>query len=166
MTLQPRVLSKIMFSAVAIMAAGMGADANAQGAGNYPNRAMRWVVGYTPGGTADMLARAVGAKFNESWGQAVIVENRPGAATNIGTEIVARAAPDGHTLLITASAAIAINPNLFPRLGFDVARDLAPVAQGVISPLIWVVHPSLQVRTLADLVAYGSNRYQATGPPL
>src|SRR5687767_13658807 len=86
---------KLAFTAMALLSVCVGADALAQGtqgtpgASNYPNRAMRWLVGYTPGGTADMLARAVGAKFNETWGQAVIVENRPGGATNIATEMVA-----------------------------------------------------------------------------
>ncbi len=167
MTLQPRVLSKIMFSAVAIMAAGMGADANAQGAGNYPNRAMRWVVGYTPGGTADMLARAVGAKFNESWGQAVIVENRPGAATNIGTEIVAKSPPDGYTLFLGTVANV-INPSLYPKMPFDFLKDFVHVTNMASTPGMVVVHPSVPAKNARDLVALakarpGQLRHGSTG---
>ncbi|HTE16263.1 MAG TPA: tripartite tricarboxylate transporter substrate-binding protein, partial [Burkholderiales bacterium] len=86
--------------ALSLVGAGMVADARAQGAANYPSRAIRYLVGYTPAGTADLLARAVGQKLYEAWGQQVIVENRPGAGTNIAAEVVVKSAPDGYTLLM------------------------------------------------------------------
>src|SRR5689334_10800302 len=84
----------------------------------YPTKPIRWIVGYTPGGTADMLARAVGQKLTESWGQQVIVENRPGAGTNIGTDVAAKSPPDGYTLFMPTVANV-INPTLYPKLPFD-----------------------------------------------
>src|SRR5688572_8882973 len=83
---------------------------------SYPTKPIRYIVGYTPAGTADMLARAVGQKLHEAWGQQVIVENRPGAGTNIGTEVAAKSAPDGYTLFMP-TVANAINPTLYPKLG-------------------------------------------------
>ena len=109
---------KRVVTAIALAHACIAANAYAQSAANYPTRAMRWIVGYTPGGTADMMARAVGAKFTEAWGHAVIVENRPGGATNIATELVAKSAPDGYTLLLGTVANV-INPSLYAKMPFD-----------------------------------------------
>jgi tripartite-type tricarboxylate transporter receptor subunit TctC len=109
-------------------------------------------VGYTPGGTADMLARAVGQKLTEAWGQQVIVENRPGAGTNIGTEIVARSAPDGYTLFMP-TVANAINPTLYPKLNFDPIRDFAYIINFAKVPGILVVHPSVPVKNAKELIA-------------
>ena len=92
----------------------------------YPSRTIRYIVGYTPGGTADMLARAVGQKFNEAWGHQVLVENRPGGGTNIATEIAAKSPPDGYTLFMP-TVANAINPTLYPKLGYDPIRDFVNI---------------------------------------
>jgi tripartite-type tricarboxylate transporter receptor subunit TctC len=124
----------------------------AQGATNYPVKPIRYIVGYTPGGTADMLARAVGQKLTEAWGQQVIVENRPGAGTNIGTEIVARSAPDGYTLFMP-TVANAINPTLYPKLNFDPIRDFAYIINFAKVPGILVVHPSVPVKNAKELIA-------------
>jgi tripartite-type tricarboxylate transporter receptor subunit TctC len=97
--------------------AALAAPAFAQ---SFPaSKPIRFIVGYAPGGPNDILARIVGQKFTESWGRETIVENRPGGSSNIGAELVAKSAPDGYTLLAATSTALAVNPSLFPKLGFD-----------------------------------------------
>ncbi len=155
-------LAGVTFAAV--LTAG---NAVAQTAANYPNRAMRWIVGYTPGGTADMMARAVGAKLNEAWGQPVIVENRPGGATNIATEMVAKSPPDGYTLLLGTVANV-INPSLYPKMAFDFQKDFVHVINMASTPGMVVVHPSVPARNAKDLVTLakarpGQLRHGSTG---
>ena len=167
MTLQSRLRVRMSLTAMAVIAAGLAADAAAQGAANYPNRAMRWIVGYTPGGTADMMARAVGAKFTETWGHAVIVENRPGGATNIATELVAKSAPDGYTLFLGTVANV-INPSLYQKMNFDFQKDFIHVTNMASTPGILVVHPSVPAKNAQDLVALakarpGQLRHGSTG---
>src|SRR5215217_6768543 len=118
----------------------------------YPTKPIRWIVGYTPGGTADMLARAVGQKLAESWGQQVIVENRPGAGTNIGTEVAAKSPPDGYTLFMP-TVANAINPTLYPKLNFDILRDFVHITNFAKVPGIVVVHPSVPAKNVKELIA-------------
>ena len=137
----------------------------------YPSRPIRIIVAYTPAGTTDILARLVGQKMTESWGQSVIVENRPGANGNIGTELAARATPDGYTILMGTIAALAINPSLYTNLPFDPERDLAPVTQAVDSTNILSLHPSVPAGSVKELIAlakskslnYGSSGVGATG---
>lgn len=131
--------------------------AAAQVAANYPVKPIRYLVGYTPGGGADMLARAVGQKLAEAFGQQVIIENRPGAGTNIATEIAARSPPDGHTLFMP-TVANAINPTLYPKLTYDPIRDFAYVMNFAKVPGILVVHPSVPVRNAKELVALARAR--------
>jgi tripartite-type tricarboxylate transporter receptor subunit TctC len=119
---------------------------------SYPTKPIRWIVGYTPGGTADMLARAVGQKLAESWGQQVIVENRPGAGTNIGTEVAAKSPPDGYTLFMP-TVANAINPTLYPKLNFDILRDFVHITNFAKVPGIVVVHPSVPAKNVQELIA-------------
>ena len=119
---------------------------------SYPSRTIRYIVGYTPGGTADMLARAVGQKLNEAWGQLVLVENRPGGGTNIGTEVAAKSPPDGYTLFMP-TVANAINPTLFPKLGYDPIRDFVNITNFAKVPGIVVVHPSVPVKNAKELIA-------------
>ncbi len=121
-------------------------------AANYPSRSIRYIVGYTPGGTSDMLARAVGQKLAAAWGQQVIVDNRPGAGTNIGTELGARAPADGYTLFMP-TVANAINPTLYPKLGYDMLKDFAYVTNFARVPGIVVVHPSLPAKNVKELIA-------------
>lgn len=123
----------------------------------YPTKAIRWIVPYTPGGGTDMLARAVGQKFAEAWGQQVIMDNRPGGATNIGTELAARSAPDGYTLF-SPTVANAINVALFPKLNFDIVRDFAHITNFAKLPNIVVVHPSLPAKNINELVALAKAR--------
>ena len=133
----------------------------------YPAKPIRYIVGYTPAGTADMLARAVGQKLHEAWGQQVIVENRPGAGTNIGTEVGAKAPPDGYTLFMP-TVANAINPTLYPKLNYDMMKDFAYVTNFAKVPGIVVCHPSTPVKNAKELAALAranpnSLRHGSTG---
>jgi tripartite-type tricarboxylate transporter receptor subunit TctC len=120
---------------------------------DYPTRPVRLVVGYAAGGSADIVARLIGEPLSKSLGEAIVIENRPGAGTNIGTEAVAKAAPDGYVLLLM-SAANAINATLYSKLSFDFIRDIAPVASISREPNVVVVHPSVPVKTISELIAY------------
>lgn len=120
---------------------------------DYPQRALRLVNPYTPGGTTDLVARIVGTRLTEAWGQQVIVDNRPGAGTNIGNEIVARAQPDGYTLLVN-SAAISTLLGFYSRLSYDPVKDLAAVANIGDSPLVMAVHPGMEIRTVREMIDY------------
>jgi tripartite-type tricarboxylate transporter receptor subunit TctC len=119
----------------------------------YPSRPIRLVVGYAAGGANDIIARLIGQWLSERLGQPVIVENRPGAASNIATESVIRAAPDGHTLLLT-SASNAINATLYEKLNFDFVRDTAPVAGICRVSNVMLVHPSLPPTSVTEFIAY------------
>jgi len=119
----------------------------------FPSRTMRILVGFPPGGNSDFVARAVGRGLGESWGQQIVVENRPGAGGNIAAELVARSPADGHTLLL-AVFAHAVNPSLYgSRLPFDAVKDFAPVILCVSSANILVVHPSLPAKSVKELIA-------------
>ena len=124
----------------------------AAAAQNYPAKTVRMVVGYPPGGPTDVLARIVSQKLTQTWGQQVIVDNRPGASGMIGAEFTARAAPDGYTLLMVP-VTYAVTPSLFAKMTYDVEKDLSPVAQVAAAPFILVVHPTLPVKTVKDLIA-------------
>jgi len=129
--------------------------AAAQAAGRYPDKPIRLIVPFAVGGTSDVFARLVGQKLSTAFGQQVVVENRPGANGNIGTDIVAKAEPDGYTLLFAADGTMVINPSLYAKLPFNVERDLAPVSRVVLVPLIIVANPQLKASTLPELVALG-----------
>jgi tripartite-type tricarboxylate transporter receptor subunit TctC len=119
----------------------------------YPTRPVRLIIGYPPGGSADVTARLMGQWLSERLGQPVVVESRPGAATNIATEAVVRAPPDGYTLLLVAPAN-AINATLYDRLNFNFIRDIAPVAGIIRFPNVVVVNPSVPVKTIPELISY------------
>jgi len=121
-------------------------------AAGYPDRSLRLVVPYPPGGGTDIVARAVGQKLAEAWEQNVVIDNRGGASGNIGAELVARAEPDGYTLLIVISA-FAVNPSIFKQLPWDPVRDFAPVSKVGSSAYIMVVHPSVPASTVSQLIA-------------
>lgn len=123
----------------------------------YPAKPVRIVVPFAPGGGADIIARILGQKMTESWGQQVVVDNRAGASGNIGAEIVAKSAPDGYTLLM-ASSALAINPSVYKSVPYDAVRDFAPITQPGLLPNILVVHPSVPVKTVKDLVALARSK--------
>jgi tripartite-type tricarboxylate transporter receptor subunit TctC len=119
----------------------------------YPIKPIRMIVGYPPAGANDLVARAIATRMGPRLGQQVIVENRAGAAGNIGTELVARAAPDGYTLLLASVASFAMSPALLGKVPFDPINDFAPVTQAVVVTSLLSVHPSLPVRSLKQLVA-------------
>jgi len=120
----------------------------------WPSRPVRIVVPYPAGGVADLLPRVVGEKVSQKWGQPVIVENKAGAAGNIGMGEGARAAPDGYTLVLAPTGNLTVNPSIFPNLPFDVQRDFAPVTLLAQSPNVLVVHPSVPAKSFRELVEY------------
>jgi tripartite-type tricarboxylate transporter receptor subunit TctC len=119
----------------------------------YPTKPVRWIVPFLPGGGTDIVARLIAQWLSERLGQPFIIENRPGASTNIGTEAVVRAPPDGYTLLFVASVH-AINATLYDKLSFVFSRDIAPVASLMRQPLIMLVNPSLPVKAIPEFIAY------------
>jgi tripartite-type tricarboxylate transporter receptor subunit TctC len=138
--------------AVLLSALCLAASAPQLLAQTYPAKPVRIIVGYPPGGTVDFMARIVATKLSDTFKQQVIVDNRPGGGTVIGTEIVARAAPDGYTLLM-ANIAFGANPALVAKLPYDAVKDFAPVSLVALLPSFLVVHPSLPVRSVRELVA-------------
>jgi tripartite-type tricarboxylate transporter receptor subunit TctC len=126
-------------------------------ASDYPVRPIRFVVGVPPGGPTDIFARMVGQKLAESWGQSVIVDNRPGAGQTIGADIVARSTPNGYTLFMCTQT-FAVNPAIFPKLPYDSEKDFAPVTLVATTPLVLFVHPGLPVKTLKELLAHARAR--------
>jgi tripartite-type tricarboxylate transporter receptor subunit TctC len=139
-------------AAVAFSAAG---GALAQGAAaSFPSKAITIVIPATPGGAIDLTARVIGPKLTDAWGKPVVVENKAGATGIIGTEFIAKAAPDGHTLVLVASSH-AINPSMFKKLPYDTVKSFEPVVLTHVLPLVLVVHPSLPVKNVQELIAYG-----------
>lgn len=124
---------------------------------NYPSRSITIVIPFPAGGSADTLARLIGQKLSESLGQAVVVENKPGAGGNLGTDAVAKAAPDGYTLLLAPSS-IAIAPSLYSKLPFDPIKDFAPVTLIGSIPMVVVVNPDFPAKTIAELIALAKSK--------
>ena len=118
----------------------------------YPSKPVRVVVPFAPGGAVDVISRVVGQKLGEQMSQSVVIDNRPGASANIGAEIVAKAAPDGYTLLMAANG-LATNITLFPNLSFHGIRDFSPVARIGYAPLVMVIHPSFPAKSIKELIA-------------
>ena len=134
----------------------------------YPLKPVRLISPYASGGGSDTLARILGQKLYEAWGQPVVVENRPGAAGTLGAETVARATPDGYTLLVTPSAVLTINPHLYAKLRYDTFKDFIPVTMASNSPYLLVVHPKIPASSVKELIAYakmnpGKMNYSSSG---
>ncbi len=146
-----KTISRLALATICLSYLG---TAHAAEEAKYPNRAIRIVVGFTPGGGNDIIARVVGQKLSESLGQPVIIENKPGAGAILATEYVARSAPDGYTLLVGASGAMVINPAVYDKLSYDTMRDFQPVSTLGSFPLILIVKATSPFKSLADLVAY------------
>jgi tripartite-type tricarboxylate transporter receptor subunit TctC len=150
-------------AALALLAVATTVQAQA-----FPNRPVRIVVHFPPGGPVDFVARALGQRLSETWKQPVTIENRPGAGGVVGVELVLRSPPDGHTLVLGTSGSMALAPALL-KLPYDVFTDLAPISLVVINPQILVVHPSLPVRTVPDLIKLAKSKpgeinYASVGP--
>lgn len=150
-------MSFIRIRNVAVWSALCFVSAHAAAQQTYPTKTVRVVSPFAAGGSTDLLGRLFAPKLNAAWKQTVIVENRPGAGGNVGADVVAKAAPDGHTLLVVASN-LAINASLYVQLPFDTTRDLAPVALIGKAANVLVVHPSLPVRSVQDLVKLAKAR--------
>jgi len=146
-------LAGLIKAAACLFALGSAVAPNALWAQGYPGKTVRIVVPYPPGGGGDLLGRLFSARLSQIWGQPVVVENKAGAATIIGTDAVAKAEPDGYTLLVTSDSSITSNPHLYSKLPYDPLKELAPVTLLIRSNMVIVVHPSVPVRTLAELVA-------------
>jgi tripartite-type tricarboxylate transporter receptor subunit TctC len=136
---------------------------------SYPAKPIRFYTPYPPGGTTDIMARLIGQKMYEEWKQPVIVEAKPGAGGNVGTDFVAKSAPDGYSILMGASGPLAINVTLFSKLPYDPVRDFAPVILAAAVPLVLVVHPSVPAKTTKEFIALlkaqpGKFNYASAGP--
>jgi len=130
------------------------ATALAASAQGYPSKSIRIVVGFPPGGGNDIVARLVGAKMQEAWGQPVVIDNKPGANSIIATEYVAKSAPDGYTLLVNATGGMSVNPVLYSKLPYDPLRDFVSISMIGMFPLVLAVNPALPVNSVQELITY------------
>ncbi len=143
-------ISKALATGLAAAWACAGTPALAQ---TYPAKPIRVVVPYPPGGSGTIVARILGDKLNQAWGQQILVDSRPGASGMIGAEIVAKSPPDGYTLLAGYTSEVAINVSLFSKMAYDPLKDFAPVALTGVIPMVLLVHPSVPVKTVKELLA-------------
>jgi tripartite-type tricarboxylate transporter receptor subunit TctC len=151
-----RTLQRILLGVlVAVTAAMSAAYASAQ---TYPSKPIRLVVPFPPGGTTDILARDVGQVLTQTLGQSVVIDNRPGAAGNVGSDIVAKSAPDGYTLLMCTVSSHAINPGLYSKLPYDHIKDFAPVILVARVPNVLEVNPAVPVNTVSDLIKLAKDK--------
>jgi tripartite-type tricarboxylate transporter receptor subunit TctC len=156
---------------VMMLAWGLADAAFAQGtAQNYPNKPIRWVVPFAPGGPSDLLVRTIGQKLTAAWGQPVVADNRSGANGAVGSELVAKSAPDGYTLLIGSNGTHGINASLYAKLPYDTINDFAPITRVGQVPFVLVAHPSLPARTVGELIRLarlkpGQISYASGGSP-
>lgn len=150
------MISRLVLSVVALAALALtGGQAASQ---TYPTKPVRLIVPFTPGGISDLLARSLGARLGPALGQQIVVENRPGAGTTLASEIVARSSPDGHTLYLQDITTHAINASLYRRLPYDSVKDFTLIQMLATTPLILVVHPSLPVKSVKELIAFAKTR--------
>jgi tripartite-type tricarboxylate transporter receptor subunit TctC len=140
------------------IATGLSAASAARAQTGFPNKTIRLIVPFAAGGTTDILGRIAAAELTRVLGQPAVVENRPGAGGNIGAEAVAKAAPDGHTLLVNTVGTHGINAALYPKMGYDPVKDFEPITMLAAVPNVLVVHPSLPVKTVKELIAYAKSR--------
>ena len=147
------MLRRLIFSVLAlVMGSALLAPSGAVAADAYPSRPVRIIVAFPPGGGTDIIARLVGQKLTELWGQQVVIDNRTGAGTIIGTEIVAQAAPDGYTVLM-ATPPLAVNPALYSKVPYDLERDFVAVTNVAASSNLLVVHPRVPAHSVKELIA-------------
>lgn len=156
-------MSKSAFSRLPVSSLLMGAMLAAFAAQGIaaewqPTKPIRMLIGFAPGGGTDATARAISAKLADRLGQQIIIDNRPGAGGNIGTEIASHATPDGYTILMGTIAALAINPSLYKKLPFNPLKDFAPITRAVDSTNILVVHPSVPVKNVKELIALAKTK--------
>ena len=157
----PLTIQRICAALLALAAATVSAQ-------TYPNRAIRIVVPYPPGGGADITARPIAQMLSERWGQPVVIENHGGASGMIGADIVAKAPPDGYTLMVSASSEVALNVAVFPKMPYDPVKDFAPITLATVTPMALVVHSSVPATSLKEYLAIarakpGSMTFGSTG---
>lgn len=155
--------------AVSAGSAAVFATTTTIAAQTYPNKAIRIVVPFPPGGGADMTARPIAQKLSERWAQPVVIDNRGGASGMIGADIVAKAPPDGYTLMVGSSAEAALNVALFPKMPYDPVRAFAPITLAIVTPIALVVHPSVPIKSVKEYIAIarakpGSMTFGSAGP--
>ncbi len=148
-----------------LFALAAGAVASAAWAQGYPAKPVRVIVTFPPGGTPDIYGRIMSAELQKVWSQPVVVENRTGASGSIGTDFVAKAAPDGYTLLFAADATITVIPHLLTKLPYDPVRDFAPVVNVAAGPFVLLAHPSFQAGSVKELIALVRARASPTCSP-
>ena len=153
--MQVSAILRRLVLATSMLAASAGVSLPAAAQGSYPDHAVRVIVGFSAGGTTDVVARVLAKELTEELGQSFVVENKPGAGSNIAAELVAKSTPDGYTLLMMAVTS-AINQTLYPKLKFDITRDLTAVALGAKVPNILVINPALPINSVAQLVDYAN----------
>ncbi len=141
----------LKYFAITAMAAG-SACAIAQSSGPYPNRPLRFIVPYAAGGNGDIVSRIIAQKLITQIGQQIVIDNRGGAGGNIGAELAARVAPDGYSIMLGTNTHV-INMSLFPKLGYDIQRDFAPVTRTTSAPMVLIIHPSLPAKTIKEFIA-------------
>jgi len=140
--------------AAAVLLSGLAGALPSAWADDYPSRTVKIIVPQSPGGATDTFARAMGQKLSDLWKQPVVIENRAGAGGLIGTEFVAKAAPDGYTLLVTYEGSQAINPSLYEKMPFDSVKDFQPIATIAVTPFLLIVRPTLEAKTLKEYIAH------------
>jgi tripartite-type tricarboxylate transporter receptor subunit TctC len=165
----PGLWQSVIHRAFAALFAAASICAPPVAAQTYPSKPIRMIVPYTPGGSTDIVARVVGQKLGEALRAQVVIDNRPGAGGNIGVEAAAKSAPDGYTLVMGHIGTFAVNPALYAKLPYDPVRDFAPISLAAIVPNLLVVHPSLPVKSVKDLIALSRSRpgqlnYGSSGP--
>jgi tripartite-type tricarboxylate transporter receptor subunit TctC len=136
----------------------LSAAASPAAAQNYPSRPIRIIAQFQPGTSTDILARVIGARLTDAWGQQVVVDNRPGAGGLVGTELGAKAAPDGYTLTMAVSSGFGINPTLYAKLPYDVLRDFAPITNIALTPQTLVANPGFGAKSMKDLIALAKSK--------
>ncbi len=151
MTMLLRLMDRILFGVA------VGSAASCVLAQNYPDKPVRLIVPIGAGGSSDVLARTVAQKLSESLGQSVVVDNRPGASSIIGHDIAAKSPPDGYTILLVSTSFV-VNPSLYSKLPHDTLRDLTPITLLAVAPYFLTVHPSLPVKSPAELIALAKAR--------
>lgn len=152
---------RVLIVAVMLTQVGINARAADANPASYPVKPIRIIDGFAPGGSTDYVARVVGSKLTEHFGQPVIVDNRPGVSGNLAAEITARANPDGYTLFVVLSAIIAASPSLYPTLRYDLLKDFSYVSRVAFGANVLLAHPSLNLKSFAELVAYARSRPRA-----
>jgi len=140
-------------NAATVLGLALTAAAGIAHAQAYPTKTVRIIVPYAPGGPTDIVARLLGSRMTETWGQPVVADNRAGANGNIAAELVAKSAPDGHTLFIGNTSVLTINPHTYKKISYDTIKDFTPISLVVAAPLVLVVHPSLPAKDVKGLVA-------------